>query len=51
VEPEVLALLYDAYSYVGFSREAEQIRDRLLQAYPESSEAGELTRSIEAGDR
>ena len=51
VEPEVLALLHDAYSYVGFSREAEQVRERLLQAYPDSPEAGEAARSAASGDR
>lgn len=51
VEPEVLALLYEAYSYVGFSREAEQVRERLLQVYPDSPEAGELPLQAEAGDR
>jgi len=51
VEPEVLALLYDAYSYVGFSREAEQVRERLLQAYPDSPEAGAIAAQAEPGDR
>jgi outer membrane protein assembly factor BamD len=51
VEPEVLALLHDAYSYVGFSREAEQVRERLLQAYPESPEAVDMASSSEPGDR
>lgn len=51
VEPEVLALLYDAYSYVGFSREAEQIRERLLQGYPDSPEAGEFAGSTASGER
>ncbi|MCL7964051.1 MAG: outer membrane protein assembly factor BamD [marine benthic group bacterium] len=50
VEPEVLALLYDAYSYVGFSREAEQVRERLLQAYPDSEQASEMTIQSEPGD-
>ena len=51
VEPEVLALLHDAYSYVGFSREAEQIRERLLQAYPDSPEAGEFAGSTVSDER
>ncbi len=50
VEPEVLALLYEAYEYVGFSREAEQARDRLLQAHPDSPEALRLGGPAEAGD-
>lgn len=51
VEPEVLALLYDAYTFVGFSREADQVRERLLQAYPESPEASEMTVQSGPGDR
>jgi outer membrane protein assembly factor BamD len=50
VEPEVMALLHDAYTYVGFSREAEQIRERLLQAHPDSPEASELAVAADAGD-
>ncbi|MEJ2483011.1 MAG: outer membrane protein assembly factor BamD [Gemmatimonadota bacterium] len=50
VEPEVMALLHDAYTYVGFSREAEQIRERLLQAHPDSPEASELAAAADAGD-
>ncbi|MDT8436075.1 MAG: outer membrane protein assembly factor BamD [Gemmatimonadota bacterium] len=42
VVPTTLALLHDAYSTVGFQREADAVRQRLVEAYPESPEARRL---------
>lgn len=41
VEPEALLTLYEAYRKVGYSREAEQTRERLLREYPDSPQAQE----------
>ncbi|MBK5098743.1 MAG: outer membrane protein assembly factor BamD [Gemmatimonadetes bacterium] len=49
VEPEVLGLLRDAYRYVGFRREAEQIEARLLETYPDSREARDIEKSDGSG--
>jgi len=49
VEPQVLGLLHEAYWYVGFRREAEQIETRLLELYPDSPEARELEKSDGSG--
>ena len=49
IEPEVLGLLGNAYRYVGFRREAEQIEARLVELYPDSKEAGEVEKADGAG--
>jgi outer membrane protein assembly factor BamD len=49
VEPEVLGLLGNAYRYVGFRREAEQIEARLLELYPDSKEAAEIQKRDGSG--
>ncbi len=49
VEPEVLALLHDAYAYVGFQREAEVIRARLVELYPDSPEAADFATPDDSG--
>lgn len=42
VEPAGLAMLYDAYSRLGYTQEAEATRERLLREYPDSPEAQAL---------
>lgn len=49
VEPQALGLLHDAYWYVGFRREAEQVEIRLLELYPDSPEARDLETSDRSG--
>lgn len=39
VVPEVLYLLHDSYSQVGFRAEADAVRDQLLARFPDSREA------------
>ncbi|MFQ5889768.1 MAG: outer membrane protein assembly factor BamD [Gemmatimonadota bacterium] len=40
--PDVLALLYDSYTRVGFRSEAETVRARLLREFPDSEQARKL---------
>lgn len=42
VVPEALFLLHDSYSRVGFRMEADLVRDRLLELYPDSPQARKL---------
>lgn len=42
VIPEVLALLHDSYSQVGFMAEAEAVRETLLERFPESPQASAI---------
>ena len=49
VIPEVLFVLHDSYSQIGFQREADAVREHLLQTYPESSEATKLPQAGEPG--
>lgn len=42
IVPDVLAALYRSYRRVGFDAEAEAVRRRLLQEYPDTPQAREL---------
>lgn len=42
VEPEALLKLYEAYTKLGYSDEADETRDRLLRDHPDSPEARKL---------
>lgn len=42
VEPEALLKLYESYTKLGYSEEAERTRDRLLRNHPETPEAEKL---------
>lgn len=42
VEPEALLTLYETYRELGYLREAEQTRERLLREYPDSPQARKL---------
>lgn len=45
--PELLSLMYQSYTEVGFAAEAEAARERLVREFPESDEARQLS---EEGD-
>lgn len=49
VVPATLFVLYDAYDQVGFRTEANFVRDRLLELYPDSPEAQEIPKPGEDG--
>lgn len=42
VTAETLSVLYDSYSRVGFRAEADLVRQRLMELYPDSPEAQEM---------
>lgn len=42
VIPEVLAMLFRSYRELGFDSEARQVRQRLLEQYPDTPSAGEV---------
>ena len=42
VVPEVLAMLFRSYRELGFDSEARQVRQRLLEQYPDTPSAGEV---------
>ncbi len=42
VVPEALLVLYDCYYRVGFRMEADAVRRRLLEVFPDSPEAAEI---------
>jgi outer membrane protein assembly factor BamD (BamD/ComL family) len=43
VAPATLLVLFDSYSKVGFRAEADLVRQRLLEFYPDSPEALEIS--------
>ncbi len=45
VEPQALLTLYETYRELGYSREAEETRVRLLQEYPDSPQAREVEKN------
>ncbi|NIR42506.1 MAG: outer membrane protein assembly factor BamD [Gemmatimonadetes bacterium] len=45
IEPAALAMLYDAYTRLGYTQEAEETRQRLLREYPNTPEARRLVES------
>jgi outer membrane protein assembly factor BamD len=51
VEPEALLKLYETYSKLGYSQEAEEARERLVREYPDSPEAREVQQrqSVDSG--
>ncbi|MGH7444982.1 MAG: outer membrane protein assembly factor BamD [Longimicrobiales bacterium] len=42
VAPRALLRLYEAYTEIGYTTEADAARERLLRDFPESAEAGEV---------
>lgn len=42
VEPKGLLMAYEAYYRLGYTQEAQQMRDRLLGEYPDTSEASKI---------
>jgi outer membrane protein assembly factor BamD len=42
IAPAALLRMHEAYSRIGYVEEAQEIRERLLREYPDSSEAQEL---------
>jgi outer membrane protein assembly factor BamD len=44
VEPDALLTLYETYSRLGYFEEAEATKDRLMQNYPESTQAEKVRR-------
>lgn len=51
LEPRALLKLYESYQRVGYVQEANRVRERLLERYPESPEAGELGSVATNGSR
>lgn len=48
IEPEALFMLHETYERLGYRPEAEQMRQRLLNEYPDSPQARELRRREES---
>jgi outer membrane protein assembly factor BamD (BamD/ComL family) len=47
VIPETLLVLHDSYSRVGFRMEAEAVRRRLLEVFPDTPEARAMSEQQE----
>ena len=49
--PVALLRMYEAYTEIGYAEEAQEVRDRLLQQYPDSDAARQLRGNQVAGSR